>query len=68
MTYTRDGDRVTLEMTGEDFDRLIHLFGYAAGAATREEDKTLFYQWIQFANDLNATNPRWTPYEIPEGR
>ncbi|HEU0142922.1 MAG TPA: hypothetical protein VFQ79_24595 [Bryobacteraceae bacterium] len=66
MTYTEQGDRVTLEMTRENFCQLLFLIVYATGAATREGDKTLFCHWIKFTNDLNATNPRWTPIEIPE--
>ena len=59
MTYTQEGERVTLEMT------LTLALGYAAGAAHANPDLTLFWRWIAFANRLNATNPNFTPYEIP---
>ena len=65
MTYTQEGERVTLEMTRDDFDTLILALGYAAGAAHANPDLTLFWRWIAFANRLNATNPNFTPYEIP---
>lgn len=66
MTYSEKGDQVVLEMSREDFQRLVLLTGFAAGVASREGDKKTFWGWIDFANRLNATNPRYTPYEIPE--
>lgn len=62
MKYTENGDRITLEMSRDDFERLLMMTGFATGAAkgTRE-----FYMWIKLVNDMNATNPHFTPYEIP---
>jgi hypothetical protein len=65
MTYTEQGYRVTLELTRADFEQLTLLMGCALGAAMRDGNKATFYAWLAFANALNATNPRWTPFEIP---
>lgn len=66
ITYTRQGDQVTLEMSGDDFDQLLMILGYAAGSAHRDRELLTFYAWLDFTNRLNATNPSFTPYEIPE--
>ena len=66
MTYTEQGDRVTLEMTREDFDWLLIMLGMALRSAMRDGDKQRFYSWLRFANELNNNNPNFTPYEIPE--
>ncbi len=65
MTYTRNGVSVRLDMTSEDFDELLLMTGYAAGGASRL-NLPLFWRWIRLANKMNATNPNFTPYEIPE--
>lgn len=65
MTYTQQGDRVTLEMEYQDFAELLLVIGFAAGHAHRDGNVPRFYKWLAFANDMNATNPNWTPYEIP---
>jgi hypothetical protein len=66
MTYTRQGDHVTLEMTRDDFDRLLIMVGCACGNAMRIGGSRQFYSWLEFANELNNGNPDFTPYEIPE--
>jgi hypothetical protein len=65
MTYKREGDNVTIQMSQDDFSNLLLMVGYAAGAARREGDVKAFYRWIEFANDLNTGNPNFRPYEIP---
>jgi len=67
MTYTLQGERVTLEMTRDQFARLTIMMGFALGQCLRTDDRKMFYRWLQFINDLNATNPNFTPYEIPAG-
>ena len=66
MTFKREGDRVTLEMSCEDYAMLTRMCGYAAGAVLKEGDKEQFWRQIRFVNDLNRTNPNFRPYEIPE--
>jgi len=63
VTYTRKNDIVTLEMTTDDFNRLLIMLGAAVGAVSN--DAPQFFRWMKFVNDLMATNPHFTPYEIP---
>lgn len=67
MTYVcnRERNSVTLEMTLAEYERIVLIFGYATGAAMKEGEKDLAYGWLAFANEMNATNPGWTPYNIP---
>jgi len=67
MTFTSQGDRVTLEMTREQYDSLMTMLGFALGAVMAQiDDKEMFYSWLSFTNELNNGNPNFTPYEIPE--
>lgn len=61
----REG-RVQLDMPRDDWETLLIMLGYALGAAGHSKDKEQFWRWVAFVNRLNATNPRFTPYEIPE--
>ena len=63
MTYSENGHTVTLEMTRGEYENLLLAMGIAAGSAS---DKKAFWRWIEFANRLNAGNPNFMPYEIPE--
>lgn len=65
MTYTQQGERVTLEMTRDDYDRLTLMLGFAVGAVMRTGDMRMFYTWLRFTNELNNGNPNFTPYKIP---
>jgi len=65
MTYIEQGTIVRLEMTRNEFEEFLLVLGFAAGAALREPDQAIFWRWINFANEVNRTNPRFTPYEIP---
>lgn len=62
MTYTLQEDRVTLEMDRDDYDHLLLILGFAIGAV---HDNNFFYRWLEFVNDLNRTNPYFTPNQIP---
>ena len=69
MTFTSNGENVTVEMTRDEWEMLLQAVGIAAGSALRPlTDAALFWKWIDFANRLNATNPRFKPYEIPKER
>ena len=69
MTYTEQNDQVRLEMTKEEFNKVIFFLGVASGVASRAGDHKLFIEFMALANDVNAGNPNWTPYAIPdEGR
>lgn len=66
ITYTKTGDRITLEMSVDDYDNLLLNLGYQAGRLSpAEEDDAGFYRSIAFVNELNRTNPNFTPYQIP---
>jgi hypothetical protein len=66
MTYTRDPDTVTLEMTPAEYSQLLLILGYATGSASKANDKEMAYSVLAFANALNATNPDFRQYAIPE--
>jgi hypothetical protein len=57
---------MTIELTNEEFDTLLLMCGYAAGAAFGHENKPLAYSFIAIANAVNRGNPRWRAYEMPE--
>ena len=63
MKYTEKDDTITLEMSRGDYNHLLLALGMAAGLAS---DKPTFWKWIEFTNRLNAGNPHFTPYEIPD--
>ena len=64
MTYTRQANEVILQMTVVDYERLLMMLGFAIGAATR--DGPVRWDWVQFVNGMNRTNPEFTPYELPK--
>lgn len=61
MTFSEKGDTVTLTMTQSDYLQLLLILGYATGSA---KDPTTFRSFLRFTNELNRTNPRFTPYEL----
>jgi hypothetical protein len=56
-------DKVVLELSRDDFLRLIMAIGLAGGAAKREGLTEYFRTMIRLANTINQGNPGWTPYE-----
>lgn len=62
--YSRDGETVTLTMSAADYELLLMCLGQAAGVASQHPG--FFWRAIALANRLNAGNPEFTPYEIPE--
>jgi hypothetical protein len=82
MTYTEKADRVTLEMSREEFARLMYELGFGLSAAINERStyevhtgfglsaaitgKTQLFRHLRLVNQLNAGNPHFQPYEIPE--
>jgi hypothetical protein len=63
VTYTRENDNVTLNMTVDDFELLLLMLGVAVGAASKNE--SLYFRFLKFVNGLNSTNPDFAPYKIP---
>lgn len=66
MTYTKQGETITLTMTQDDYETLLLVVGIAAGSSFLP-NRALFWRLMQFANEMNTGNPQFTPYEIPEG-
>lgn len=64
MTYTRKDDTSTLTMSQAEYETLLLMLAAAAG--NQIGDPVCFWRWIQFANKMNAGNPKWIAYEIPE--
>jgi hypothetical protein len=56
---------MTIELTHDEFDTLLLMCGYAAGAAFDKGDRRLCNGFITLANAINRDNPRWIPYQIP---
>lgn len=65
MTYTKNGDKVTLEMTADDYNALLIMLGYAAGSAEKDGEHGRRREMQRFFNEMNRTNPNFTPYEVP---
>jgi hypothetical protein len=57
---------IALRMTQEEFLRLLLVLGYATDAANNKQDDQMFAMSIRLTNRLNAGNPDFIPYEIPE--
>lgn len=51
-------------MTVGDWEILLSELSMAGGALY--PDRNLFYRHFALLNRLNAGNPKWTPYKIPE--
>jgi hypothetical protein len=67
ITYTRKGEKITLEFDNlKEYEELLMLVGYAVEAAQHIGDRKLYRQWTDFANRLNATRPKFKPYQLPE--
>lgn len=67
MSHTKQGDRVTLEMSRDEYNQLLLCIGYALGAAVERQDKMVFNMWLKIANRVNEGSNEFIPYgEIPE--
>ena len=60
-------ERVELDLSRDDFELLLQAMGFAAGAAKKAGNRDLFKSMLRLANDVNAGNPRWTPYDVETG-
>ena len=54
--FTRTVDEVTIQMTAEQYERLIWALSYATGAALRLEDREQFNSLLSFVDDLKPAN------------
>jgi len=57
---------IALRITQDEWDELIHALGYIGEASIRNEDAPFFNRMLRLVNRLNAGNPDWVPYVIPE--
>ncbi len=66
MSYKRDGDRVTLEMSIDDYDHTVMALGMAAGHAAKEHGAggKHFRHWIRIVNRVCEGSPNFKPYDI----
>jgi hypothetical protein len=64
--YREDGDTIILEMNRDDYENLLAMLGAAAGRASQDRDKTLFWTFLDFTNRLLEGSPRFRPYAVPE--
>lgn len=65
MKRTLEG--VIIELKDDDFNGLLFLLGYAAGAAMKQQDSQTQWSFMRLANTINEGNPDWRRYDIPEG-
>lgn len=64
MSVRREGDRMHIEVSLDDWDSILVTLGAALGVVFRDPSK--FYIWLAVINRLNEGNPHFIPYEIPE--
>lgn len=67
MTYTRQANgEVIVQMSADEYDELMLMFGHAIAAAIGRGRRREFYAWLHLANALNAGNRAWEPFAIPD--
>jgi hypothetical protein len=60
-------ERVQLDLSRDDFDVLLYALGCAIGAASKGGNRELVKSMLGLANEINAGNPNWTPYDVETG-
>lgn len=65
MSYSEDsnGD-VLLRMTQDDYERVLMIFGMAAGAALQGKGMLNLDVILTTLNRINEGNPRYLPYRV----
>jgi hypothetical protein len=66
ITFKREAGVVTIVMSDHDYARLLMALGYVAVRANHIAGKKEFYSIVRVINELNAGNPEFTPYEVPD--
>ncbi|MGH9665554.1 MAG: hypothetical protein ACRD9L_14105 [Bryobacteraceae bacterium] len=56
-------DKLTIELSRDEFELLLLALGIAAGSAAASP--ALFKDLLRLANAVNRNNPAWRPYEVP---
>jgi hypothetical protein len=63
----RENGRVQIDVSVDEWERMLWLTGVAIGGLRREGASIgLFWRHMQLMNSINEGNPEFTPYEIPE--
>lgn len=57
---------IALRMNQDEWDELLVTLGYAGGAMASAGEPLMFNRTLRLVNRLNAGNPDFIPYEIPE--
>jgi hypothetical protein len=57
---------MTFTLSDKEHTDLLIMLGFATAMAWKDTDKSLAYSFIRLANAINANNPNWKPYEVPE--
>ena len=60
-----EDDCIQFDMPREDYNLMLLLVGYSL-AVIKQNDHELFWPALEFVNELNAGNPNFAPYQIPE--
>lgn len=63
--FTRNGDRVQLDVSIDDWESLLVVIGIACGVVRSQGDRAGFFGIVALANRLNEGNAAFVPYEVP---
>ena len=56
--------RVTITLEEEEYEQLSFALRTATADARHNGNTGLFNRLVRLANNINAGNPRWVPYEV----
>lgn len=62
----REGGRVVIDISDEEFDSLTLALGMATGWALRIGNKSASDSWLRLVNSVNVGNSNFTPYEVAQ--
>jgi hypothetical protein len=68
MMTKRNEDKVTIELSDANWQILLVMAGYAAGAARREGNIDLYQTFLRLTNEINKGNPFFTPCDVEPGK
>lgn len=65
----REGGRVVIDISGDEYTLLLLALGVATGKASmpdraRDLPGALMDHFLRLANSINEGNPNWTPYLV----
>lgn len=68
MSYREENGQVVLTISHEDYDALLMRLASAAAYSARCYGTASLGQHLALLNRLNEGNPKYTPYEVPDGK